>query len=77
MPPRRDFDLFVWRPGAQDTFPTDYGCGGISCFLRAGSVAGKGRDEYVRFKVMKTGTYYFHVNAYKGQGKFTLFVGFP
>ncbi len=77
VPPRRDFDLFVWRPGAQDTFPTDYGCGGISCFLRAVSAAGNGRDEYVRFKVMKTGTYYFHVNAYKGQGKFTLLVGFP
>ena len=77
VPPRRDFDLFVWKPGAQDTFPTDYGCRSISCSLRAASVGGKGKDEYVEFKAKKTGTYYFHVNAYKGRGGYTLFVGLP
>jgi subtilisin family serine protease len=77
VPARRDFDLFVWKPGAQDTFPTDYGCGGLSCFLRAAGVEGKGRDEYVRFKAPKTGVYYFHVNGYKGKGGYTLFVGVP
>ncbi len=77
VPPKRDFDLFVWKPGAQDTFPSDYGCGGFSCFLKAVSTRGKGKDEYVRFKATKSGVYYFHVNAFKGSGKYTLFVGVP
>ena len=78
VPARRDFDLFVWKPGAQDTFPTDQGCGPISCFLRSVSnAAGKGRDEYVKFRAKKTATYYFHVNAHRGGGKYTLLVGHP
>jgi hypothetical protein len=77
VPPKRDFDLFVWKPGAQDTFPSDYGCGGFSCFLSAVSARGKGDDEYVRFKATKAGVYYFHVNAFKGSGKYTLLVGVP
>lgn len=77
VPPSRDFDLFVWKPGSQDTFPSDYGCGGFSCFLRAVSARGKGVDEYVRFKATKSGVYYFLVNAFKGSGKYTLLVGVP
>jgi hypothetical protein len=77
VPPKRDFDLFVWKPGTQDTFPSDYGCGGFSCFLRAVSTKGKGSDEYVRFKAPKAGVYYFHVNAFRGAGKYTLLVGVP
>jgi subtilisin family serine protease len=77
VPPSRDFDLFVWKPGTQDTFPSDYGCGGFSCFLRAVSTNGKGSDEYVRFKATKAGVYYFHVNAFRGAGKYTLLVGVP
>ncbi|HJR97329.1 MAG TPA: S8 family peptidase [Actinomycetota bacterium] len=77
VPPSRDFDLFVWKPGTQDTFPSDYGCGAFSCFLRAVSARGKGADEYVRFKATKSGVYYFHVNAFKGSGKYTLLVGLP
>jgi len=75
VPASRDFDLFVWKPGTQDTFPTTYGCGGFSCFLRGVSTNGKGADEYVRFKATKAGVYYFHVNAFKGGGKYTLLVG--
>jgi subtilisin family serine protease len=77
VPPKRDFDLFVWKPGTKDTFPSDYGCGGFSCFLRAVSTNGKGSDEYVRFKAPKAGVYYFHVNAFRGAGKYTLLVGVP
>jgi len=77
VPASRDFDLFVWKPGTQDTFPSDYGCGGFSCFLRGVSTNGKGADEYVRFKATKAGVYYFHVNAFKGGGKYTLLVGVP
>jgi subtilisin family serine protease len=77
VPPKRDFDLFVWKPGTQDTFPSDYGCNGFSCFLRAVSTNGKGSDEYVRFKAPKAGVYYFHVNAFRGAGKYTLLVGVP
>jgi len=78
VPPSRDFDLFVWKPGTQDTFPSDYGARcGFSCFLRTVSAKGKGADEYVRFKATKAGVYYFHVNAFKGNGKYTLLVGVP
>lgn len=77
VPSRRNFDLYVWKPGAQDTFPTAYGCGKISCFLRTASIRGKGVNEYVKFRAQKTATYYFHVSAYRGGGKYTLFVGLP
>ena len=77
MPARRDFDVFVWKPGARNTFPTDYDCRGICCFLRSASVGATGRDEFVEFRAKKTGVYYFHVSAFKGRGKYTLFVGVP
>ncbi|HEX4942283.1 MAG TPA: hypothetical protein VFW51_07090, partial [Actinomycetota bacterium] len=77
VPRRRDFDLFVWKPGSADTWPTNYGCGKLSCFLQAMSTRGAGRSEYLEFRVRKTGVYYFHVSSFKGSGTYTLFVGVP
>ncbi len=77
VPPQRDFDLFVWKPGSLDTWPTNYGCGALSCLLLRAGLAGKGVDEYVKFTPKKTGTYYFHVNAFKGSGSYVIYVGLP
>lgn len=78
VPARRDFDLFVWKPGAQDTWPIDLcNANGLSCFLQGFGVNGKGRDEYVRFRAKKTGVHYFHVNAFRGTGTYRLTVGVP
>ncbi len=78
VPRRRDFDLWVWKPGTQDTFPTDY-CTNtrLSCSLVTASVAGTGRDEYVQFRAKKSGVYYFHASVFKGSGNYELFVGVP
>jgi thermitase len=78
VPRRRDFDLFVWKPGADDTFPNDGGGPiNLSSFLQTLSLNGKGADEFVRFRARRSGIYYFHVNAWRGAGRYTLFVGVP
>ena len=76
VPPRADYDIYVWKPGAADTWPIDYGCG-FSCNLQTFSARGKGKDEYVEFTARKSGTYYFHVTNYAGRGPYDLSVGFP
>jgi hypothetical protein len=76
VPAGRDFDLFVWKPDAVDTWPIDGRCG-FSCWLAAGSVKGLGQDERVVFRAGKTGVYYFHVTQFRGAGPYTLFVGVP
>lgn len=72
VPNRRDFDLFVWEPGAQDTFPSDYGCRSLSCRLAGAGIEGKGEDERVRFRVRASGVFRFHVHAYRGRGTYSL-----
>ncbi|GIU98043.1 MAG: hypothetical protein KatS3mg013_1846 [Actinomycetota bacterium] len=73
VPKGRDFDLFVWKPGARDTWPTDYGCRGtISCLLVGAGIRGVGRHEVVRFRAPRTGTFYLHVSAFVGSGRYTL-----
>ncbi len=63
VPRRADYDVFVWKPGAADTWPVDYGCGGFSCLFQKAGVKGRGKDEYLEFTARKTGTYYFHVTS--------------
>jgi thermitase len=77
VPRRADYDIFVWKPGAADTWPIDYRCGGFSCLLQERAVRGKGKDEYLEFTARKTGTYYFHVTDFIGRGSYTLVVGVP
>lgn len=76
VPRRADYDIYVWKPGAADTWPIDYRCG-FSCLLQQLGVKGKGKDEYLEFTPRKTGTYYFHVNDFVGRGRYTLLVGVP
>jgi len=77
VPRRADYDIFVWEPGAADTWPIDYRCGGFSCFSQRAGVKGRGKDEYLEFTARKTGTYYFHVSLFSGRGSYTLRVGVP
>ena len=77
VPRRADYDIFVWKPGAADTWPIDYRCGGFGCLLQERAVRGKGKDEYLEFTAHKRGTYYFHVNDFTGRGSYTLVVGVP
>jgi subtilisin family serine protease len=78
VPRRADYDIFVWEPGAADTWPIDYRCGGFSCLSQKAGVKGRGKDEYLEFTARKTGTYYFHVSLFSGRGSYTLRVGeFP
>jgi hypothetical protein len=74
VPAGRDFDLFIWKPGALDTWPTTYSCGSISCFLQDASVRGPGRDEVATFVARKSGAYYLHVAADRGSGSYRLTV---
>ena len=76
VPRRADYDIYVWKPGATDTWPVDYRCG-LSCNLQKSSTKGRGKDEYMEFTARKTGTYYFHVTNFQGRGSYNLFVGFP
>jgi hypothetical protein len=77
VPRRADYDIFVWKPGAADTWPIDYRCGGFSCLSQKAGVKGRGKDENLEFTAHKTGTYYFHVNLFSGRGSYTLRVGVP
>jgi len=77
VPRRADYDIFVWKPGAADTWPVDYRCGGLGCLSQKAGVRGRGKDEYLEFTARRTGTYYFHVNLFSGRGSYTLRVGVP
>jgi hypothetical protein len=77
VPRRADYDIYVWKPGAADTWPIEYQCGGFSCLLQERAVRGKGKDEYLEFTARKRGTYYFHVTDFIGRGSYTLVVGVP
>ena len=72
VPSGRDFDLFIWKPGALDTWPTTYSCGSISCFFQDASVRGPGSDEAATFVARKNGVYYLHVAADRGSGSYRL-----
>ena len=65
MPARRDYDLFVWKPGTKEIWQ-------FSRLQRFSAKAGAA-DEVVRFKAKATGVYYIQVSAwlYKS-GTYTL-----
>jgi len=77
VPRRADYDVYVWKPGAADTWPIDYRCGGFSCLLQSAGTTGRGKDERLEFTARKTGTYYFHVTLFSGRGRYRLLVGVP
>jgi subtilisin family serine protease len=74
VPRRADYDVYVWKPGATDTWPIDYRCG-FSCLLQSGGTKGRGKDEHLEFTARKAGTYYFHVTLFSGRGRYALLVG--
>ncbi|HSL10453.1 MAG TPA: S8 family peptidase [Actinomycetota bacterium] len=73
VPARRDFDLFVWKPTAQDTWPIEIKKGRLSQLTAVGAEPA-GVDEVVRIRVRRTGVYHFHVNAWRGAGRYVLTV---
>lgn len=77
VPRRADYDVYVWKPGAADTWPVDYGCGGFSCLFQNAGVKGRGKDESLEFTARRTGTYFFHVTLFSGRGPYSLRVGVP
>jgi subtilisin family serine protease len=74
VPRRADYDVYVWKPGATDTWPIDYRCG-FSCLLQSAGTKGRGKDEHLEFTAPKAGTYYFHVTLFSGRGRYALRVG--
>jgi subtilisin family serine protease len=75
VPRRADFDIYVWKPGATDTWPVDYGCL-LSCNLQKSGTEGRAKDEHIEFTAKRTGTYYLHVTSFRGRGTYELRIGF-
>jgi subtilisin family serine protease len=73
-PRRADLDVYVWKPGATDTWPVDLGCG-FSCSLQKFGIKGRGKDESFVFTARTPGIYYFHVTLLQGRGRYDLRVG--
>jgi subtilisin family serine protease len=71
VPARRDFDLFIWKPSAEDTWPIEVRKGRFTLLAAAGLEL-RGIDEVVRFRARTSGTYFIHVNAYRGDGSYTV-----
>jgi subtilisin family serine protease len=76
VPPGRDFDLFVWKPGTLEIFQLDVRClSGGACRTLAGvGGLGRGRDELVEFTATRAGTYYLQVVAFFSSGSYRLAV---
>jgi subtilisin family serine protease len=76
VPPGRDFDLFVWKPGTVEIFQLDARCltGGRCRTLAGLSGLGTGKDEVVELKATKAGPYYIQVAAYFSSGSYRLTV---
>jgi subtilisin family serine protease len=74
VPPGRDFDLFVWKPGTLEIFQLDARClSGGACRTLAGvGGLGRDRDELVEFRATRTGTYYLQVAAFFSSGSYRL-----
>jgi hypothetical protein len=73
-PRRADLDVYVWKPGATDTWPVDLRCG-FSCSLQKFGIKGRGKDERFVLTARKPGIYYFHVTLVQGRGRYDLRVG--
>jgi hypothetical protein len=76
VPPGRDFDVFVWRPGTLEIFQLDVRClSGGPCRTLAGvGGLGRGQDELVEFTATRAGTYYLQVVAFFSSGSYRLAV---
>jgi subtilisin family serine protease len=63
VPARKDYDLFVWKPGTKEIWQIP---GGDHFGRLAGAsvTPRNGADEVVKFKAGSTGTYYFHISAW-------------
>jgi hypothetical protein len=62
VPARKDYDLFVWKPGTKEIWQIP---GGNLGRLAGASVKPfDGADEIVTFKAGSTGAFYFHVSAW-------------
>jgi subtilisin family serine protease len=73
-PNGKDFDLWVWKPGAKEIFQFTAGCfkhGGACPALMAVS-GGKTADEAVTFTAPKTGVFYIQVNGWYSGGNYVL-----
>jgi subtilisin family serine protease len=74
-PPRRDFDLWVWRPGTKEIFQFTSKCftrGLRACAAVEAVAAGKTADEAVTFKASRSGVFFIQVNGWYSGGKYTL-----
>jgi subtilisin family serine protease len=76
VPPGRDFDVFVWKPGTLEILQLDARClSGGACRTLAGvGGLGRNRDELVEFRAGRTGTYYLQVAAFFSSGPYRLAV---
>ena len=65
VPARKDYDLYVWKPGAKEIWQPNK-------FLRYSARVGSA-DEVVKFRARTTGVYYIQVSAWLFKsGKYTL-----
>jgi subtilisin family serine protease len=65
VPARKDYDLYVWKPGAKEIWQPNK-------FLRYSARVGSA-DEVVKFRAKTTGVYYIQVSAWLFKsGKYTL-----
>ena len=65
VPAGKDYDLFVWKPGAKEIWQPNK-------FLRASARAGAA-DEVVKFRARTTGVYYIQVSSWLFKsGRYTL-----
>ncbi len=77
VPPRKDYDLWVWKPKTKEIWQIENACagGGRRCKLLDASFKGKGKDEVITFVAPKGGRYYIHVEAWlKHAGRYKLTV---
>jgi subtilisin family serine protease len=72
-PESGDFDLFVWKPGATDTWPIAES-GEPSTLEGFHANRTPGGREQLTFTAGQTGVYRFHVTRYSGGGRYRLTV---
>jgi subtilisin family serine protease len=71
-PSGEDFDLVVWKPATMDVWQLEPGCfnGGRCPLKKAAST--KASDESVRFRVPRSGAYYFQATSFLSRGHYTI-----
>lgn len=73
---KKDFDLWIWKPGVKEIFQFEAGCYfNGKCPVVAVGFSPKGKNEVVTFKAKKAGVYYFQVEAWlKMRGGYKLII---